>query len=202
MQYINLWLYLSTYLVCSIPFGLLLAKIFAKSDIRQLGSKNIGATNVMRVVKQSNPKLAKILSISTFLLDFLKGMFMLFIASYMGADNNILWAIAIIAVLGHCFSIYLYFEGGKGISTFFGVFMFFNPQLTIIGMLIWLLVLKFIKISSLSALLSTLSIVLLMYFFDDTLSTHVPIFLIYFLVTYKHYENIENLIFKKESKIV
>jgi len=200
---INGLFYLIAYLVGSIPFGLVLAKLFAKVDIRKSGSTNIGATNVMRVVKQTDPKLAKKLSIATFLLDFSKGIIVLAIAMLLDLENEILWAIALFVVIGHCFSIYLLGEGGKGVSTFFGVMIFFHPIITIIGLALWIGVLKVFKISSLSALVSTTAIALMIYFSDTMIiNSFVPVGIIYFIVIYKHYDNIVNLFTKQEGNIV
>jgi glycerol-3-phosphate acyltransferase PlsY len=199
---INIWFYLSAYLLGSIPFGFVLAKIFAKVNIRELGSNNIGATNVMRVVKKKNAKLAKKLSGATFLLDFFKAIFILSIASYFQLEENVIWAIAFIVIFGHCFSIYLGFEGGKGVSTFFGIMIFFYPIFTVIGLLTWIGVLKVFKISSMSALVSTTLIVSLIYFLDTNLVSFVPIAMIYFLVIYKHFDNIIGLFTKQEGEIV
>jgi len=113
----NVQLYIAAYLIGGIPFGLLLAKFFAGVDVKSAGSKSIGATNVLRVVKEKDPALAKKLGIATLALDALKGVVALLIASAMGADESVLWAVAVLAVLGHCFSPYLGFEGGKGIAT-------------------------------------------------------------------------------------
>ncbi|MCV3415842.1 glycerol-3-phosphate acyltransferase, partial [Campylobacter lari] len=113
----NLIIYLLAYLIGAIPFGLLLAQIFAKTNIKNAGSKSIGATNVLRVVKESNPKLAKTLAVATVILDALKGVLPILMAKFYGFDDNILWTMAVLAVFGHCFSPYLKFEGGKGVAT-------------------------------------------------------------------------------------
>ncbi len=113
---LNIILYLSAYLISGIPFGLILAKIFGGVDIRRAGSGNIGATNVLRVLKDKDPDLAKKLSIITVILDAIKGVLVLIVAKMFGADDNILWTIAVLSVIGHCFSPFLKFEGGKGVA--------------------------------------------------------------------------------------
>ncbi len=118
---LNIALYLTAYLLAGVPFGFILAKLFAGVDVRKEGSGNIGATNVLRVLKDKAPHLAKKLTIATFALDATKGIIVMLIAKSLGADNNILWTLAVLSVLGHCFSPFLKFEGGKGVATGFGV---------------------------------------------------------------------------------
>ncbi|MDN5377238.1 MAG: acyl phosphate:glycerol-3-phosphate acyltransferase, partial [Sulfurospirillum sp.] len=112
---INVIFYIIAYLVGGIPFGLILAKQFAGADIRESGSGSIGATNVLRVLKESNPSLAKKLAITTLILDALKGIVVLFIANNIFVlTDATLWMIAVLSVIGHCYSPFLKFEGGKG----------------------------------------------------------------------------------------
>ncbi len=106
----NLILYAVSYLLGSVPSGLILAKIFGHVDIKKEGSKSIGATNVLRVLKQTNPKLAKKLAILTVVCDVLKGVLPLIVASSLGASQSVLWTMAVLSVAGHCFSIFLGFQ--------------------------------------------------------------------------------------------
>ena len=124
---INVQFYILSYFVGGIPFGLILAKIFTGKDIRESGSGSIGATNVLRVLKETNPSLAKKLAIATILLDALKGIVILLIAKKLGLSLETQWAIAVFAVLGHCFSPFLKFEGGKGVATGAGVLSVMLP---------------------------------------------------------------------------
>ena len=125
----NIIFYILAYLIGSIPFGLLLAKKYAGVNVQDYGSKSIGATNVLRVVKETNPSLAKKLGIATVLLDAIKGAIVILIAMIYGMSMETLWAIAVISVLGHCYSIYLGLEGGKGVATGLGVFLVLIPIL-------------------------------------------------------------------------
>ncbi|ENH7908015.1 glycerol-3-phosphate acyltransferase, partial [Campylobacter jejuni] len=96
----NLIIYAFIYLLGSIPFGLILAKFFAKTDIKKEGSKSIGATNVLRVVKEKNPKLAKKLAIATIILDFAKAAIPLLILKFLHYDQALLWSVAVLAIFG------------------------------------------------------------------------------------------------------
>jgi len=133
----NIVFYLAAYLIGGIPFGLLLGRFFGGVDIKQSGSRSIGATNVLRVVKEKDPKLAKKLAIATVLLDALKGVLVLAVAKLAGMPDATLWAIAVLAVAGHCLSPYLMFEGGKGVATGVGVLAFMMPDVTAIALVAW-----------------------------------------------------------------
>ncbi|MFW3353993.1 glycerol-3-phosphate 1-O-acyltransferase PlsY [Aliarcobacter butzleri] len=200
----NIVFYLLAYLIGSIPFGLILAKAFAGVDIKSQGSKSIGATNVLRVVKQTNSSLAKKLGIATVLLDALKGTLVLLVGIYYGVSSETLWAIAVLAVLGHCYSIYLGLEGGKGVATGLGVYIVLIPYSTLIGALVWIVCAKVLKISSLSSLLGLVAAVISAIFIYDDLgiNSNVPMYLIAFIILYKHIPNIVRLIKGQESKVI
>ncbi|MCG3665538.1 glycerol-3-phosphate 1-O-acyltransferase PlsY [Aliarcobacter butzleri] len=200
----NIVFYLLAYLVGSIPFGLILAKTFAGVDIKSQGSKSIGATNVLRVVKQTNPSLAKKLGIATVLLDALKGTLVLLVGIYYGVSSETLWAIAVLAVLGHCYSIYLGLEGGKGVATGLGVYIVLIPYSTLIGAVVWIVCAKVLKISSLSSLLGLIAAVISAIFIYNGLgiNSNIPMYLIAFIILYKHIPNIVRLIKGQESKVI
>ncbi len=202
---INLAFYLAAYLIGGIPFGLILAKTFANVDITKEGSKAIGATNVLRVLKQKDPALAKKLSIATLLLDALKGIVVLAVASLMGVSEETKWAIAVLAVLGHCFSPYLKFEGGKGVATGMGVLLYMLPIETLIALVVWFLAAKTIKISSLSSLIGVLTLVIASFIIHPDMPfihTHAPIIMIAVIIFYKHIPNIIRLIKGEEKRVV
>jgi len=201
---VNLQLYILAYLIGSIPFGLILAKKFAGVDIKSAGSKSIGATNVLRVVKQTNPSLAKKLGIATVLLDAIKGAVVVLIAKILEQPQETLWALAILSVLGHCYSVYLKFEGGKGVATGLGVFLVLIPIPTIIGAIIWGFCAKVLKISSISSLLGLSGVVISAIFLENGLgvNSNVPIYLIAFIIFYKHIPNIVRLFQGQEGKVV
>jgi len=201
----NIILYLSAYIISGIPFGLILAKLFGGVDIRKEGSGNIGATNVFRVLKQKDPKLAKKLSIITIFLDAIKGVVILAIAKALGADENVLWTIAVLSVIGHCFSPFLKFEGGKGVATSLGVFLFMLPIETIIAVATWFIAGKILKISSLSSLIGLFVFVISSFIIHPNIpgiNTHAPILIIAFIVFYKHIPNIIRLLKREESRVV
>lgn len=200
----NILFYIAAYLVGSIPFGMILAKQFAGVNVKESGSKSIGATNVLRVVKQTNPSLAKKLGIATVILDALKGTVVILLAMLMGMPNETLWAIAVLAVLGHCYSIYLGFEGGKGVATGLGVFVALIPVATLVGALVWAFCAKVLKISSLSSLLGLAAVVVTAIFLNNGLEvgSNAPMYIIAFIIYYKHIPNIVRLIKGEEGKVI
>jgi glycerol-3-phosphate acyltransferase PlsY len=200
---INILLYISAYLLGSIPFGLVLGKFFANVDVRKSGSNNIGATNVLRVLKKTNPKKAKLISGAVLILDILKAVLILGVAMFLQVEQSILWSLGILVVLGHCFSIYLLFEGGKGVATALGVFAILLPYGTLIAIATWAICAKFLKISSLSSLIALCALVVYALLFENGLGidSNAPMILIAFFVIYKHIPNIMRLINKKEEKI-
>ena len=201
----NIILYLSAYLLSAIPFGFILAKVFAGVDVRNEGSGNIGATNVLRVLKEKAPDLAKKLTIATFALDALKGAVVVLIAMALGAEPSVLWAIAVLSVLGHCFSPFLGFEGGKGVATGFGVLLILLPIPALIAIAVWLIAGKVLKISSLSSLIGLVALLISSYvLYPDMkdIHSHAPICIIAFIIFYKHIPNIIRLFKKEETKVV
>ena len=200
----NLAIYLGAYLLGSVPFGFLIAKGFAKVDIKQAGSKSIGATNVLRVVKQNNPKLAKKLAVATFACDFLKAALPILALKFAGYDDNMLYSVGVFAVLGHCFSAYLGLEGGKGVATAAGVMSVLLPIELVIGLTAWFIVGKVFKISSVASLagLAAFLIAAFTIHYDMSINTHAPVLVICFIIIYKHIPNIKRLFHKEECKVV
>lgn len=200
----NTLLYLAAYLIAGIPFGYILAKQFAGVDIKNAGSGNIGATNVLRVVKEKDPKLAKKLGAITLFLDAIKGILVILLAKYLGAPEGVQWTIAVLAVLGHCFSAFLAFEGGKGVATGFGVLLVMMPIPALIAIVVWLGAAKGLKISSLSSLIGLAAFIIASYVLYPevpVISSHAPIWIIALIITYKHIPNIIRLFKKEEGKV-
>ncbi len=197
--------YACAYFIGAIPFGLILARIFGGVNIVKMGSKSIGATNVLRVLKEQDPKKAKIIAIFTVICDALKGLIVLLAASVVGIDTGTLWAMAVLAVLGHCFSPYLMFEGGKGIATGAAVLGFFLPIEIAISLLVWFVVGKVLKISSLASLAALLTMLILSFIIHydiPEINTHAPLLIIAAVVVYKHAPNIKRLIIGDEKKVI
>ncbi|MBE0515709.1 glycerol-3-phosphate 1-O-acyltransferase PlsY [Sulfurimonas sp.] len=197
----NAQFFIAAYLIGGIPFGLLLAKKFAGVDVKTSGSGSIGATNVLRVVKESNPALAKKLGAATLALDAIKGVLVLLVAYFAGVSEATLWGIAVLAVMGHCFSPYLGFEGGKGVATGMGVMIFMLPYETIIALVVWALGAKFIRISSLSSLTALGALIVASFIIHPDM-THAPVLIIGFILFYKHIPNIIRLFKGEEKRVV
>ena len=195
--------FLFGYFMGSIPFGLLLSKISGLGDIRKIGSGNIGATNVLRT---GNKKIALL----TLILDGTKGALAIYVVNISPSfiefhlTNNINLfqsLVAVSAVIGHCFPIWLNFKGGKGVATGFGTIIFLNMYVGVIALLIWASIAKLFRISSLSALISYLFIPISMFFFTSEKSFFIASVLISLICYLQHRENIKRLLNGSEAKI-
>lgn len=174
-----------SYLIGSVPFGLLVTKYAGIGDIREHGSGNIGATNVLRI---GGRKLGAI----TLLLDVLKGFIPVLLARELGSDWCASFA-AIAAVLGHIFPIWLNFKGGKGVATTLAVYAALSPGLFIFAGIIWLLVFFVSRISSISSVAMMVCTLIISVFFTKNSIIFVSFFLAV-IVIYRHKENILRLI--------
>ena len=181
------------YLFGAIPFGLVLAKyVFGLGDIREIGSGNIGATNVLR----AGSKHAALL---TLILDAGKGGIAVLIASSLiGEDAGQVAGFA--AFFGHLYPIYLRFKGGKGVATFFGTLLALSPILFLISGASWLFIAAITRYSSLAGILAPFAALGGAYLFDFNDLTHVLV-LMAALILWRHRDNIKRLIMGKESKI-
>lgn len=197
--------YTLAYLVGGIPFGLLYGKYLGGVDIRQVGSGSIGATNVLRALKETNPKIAKKVAILTMLSDALKGVLILMVAKAFGISYEAQWMMAFLVVVGHCFSPFLKLEGGKGVASSVGVIAVFLPLEALLGLVIWFVVGKLLKISSLASLFGVVFGVGSSFFLHPEIphiTTHTPLILIMCIVLYKHIPNIIRLIQRKEQRVI
>lgn len=185
---------LGAFLCGSIPFGLVLVKLAGKGDVRQHGSGNIGATNVSRVG-------GKALGIVTLLLDILKGLLPVLVARRLGLDEGAVSLIALAAVLGHVFTPWLRFQGGKGVATALGVALAFKAAMVLPALgvfLVLVLVFRFVSLGSVSAA-ATLLVVLV--WKGAPPQVLVPWALIVLLVIGKHHENLRRLMKGTESPL-
>jgi len=183
--------FIYSYVLGSIPFGLIITKIFLKEDIRNIGSGNIGATTVLRTGK-------KILAASTLLFDILKGYLTIYITSIYFKD--LLYFAALICFVGHIFPIWLKFKGGKGIATFLGIILAFSYNLAIIFGLSWLIIFFIFKYSSLSSIIAAF-VVLIYSFLIVDFSLSFYLFSVFIIILFTHRENIMRLRSKNENKI-
>ena len=181
---------LVSYLFGSIPFGLLLTKIFLKKDIREIGSGNIGATNVLRAGN-------KILGYSTLVLDILKAVLpILYIKFFM---NDYLYISALSIFIGHVFPIWLKFKGGKGVASYLGILCCLDIFTALIFGVVWIFVFMLFKFSSLSSLLASLTIPIFNFFYNSN-SDYYFYFMMFILIFFTHRENIKRLRNNTESK--
>ncbi|MCK5286361.1 MAG: glycerol-3-phosphate 1-O-acyltransferase PlsY [Thermodesulfovibrionia bacterium] len=188
----QMYLIPTAYIIGSIPFGILVAKQKG-IDLQNVGSKNIGATNVLRSV-------GKVPAIITLLGDSLKGTSAVLLGRVMIGDEFWEGIMGIMAVLGHLFSVFLSFRGGKGVATGFGVFIVYSPVATLIALVIWIFTAIFTRYSSLAAITAFLSLPVLIALFDATRIKISFAILITFLIILRHRENIKNLIRGTEDK--
>lgn len=196
----NVQFYLLAYAIGGIPFGMILAKIFAGVNVKESGSGSIGATNVLRVVKETNPSLAKKLGVATLALDALKGIAVVLAAKYFGMSESVQWLVAVLAVVGHCFSPYLWFEGGKGVATGMGVMAIMLPVETAIALAVWGISAKTIRISSLSSMMGLLALIVSSFVLHPTMF-HAPVLFIAFILFYKHIPNFVRLFKGEEIRV-
>jgi len=179
-----------SYLLGSIPFGLVLTKIFLKKDIREIGSGNIGTTNVLRTGKKS-------LAVATLVLDLLKGYFSLVI-TFIYFENLISYS-ALICFIGHIFPVWLKFKGGKGVATYLGVILALSYKFFLIFGITWLVLSFLFRYASLSSIISSLIVFVYSYFFINNFS--LILFIFFVIIIYTHRENIVRLKNSEESKI-
>ena len=179
-----------SYLLGSIPFGLILTKIFLKKDIRKIGSGNIGTTNVLRTGRKS-------LAAGTLVLDLMKGYFSIII-TFTYFENLISYS-ALICFIGHIFPVWLKFKGGKGVATYLGVVLALSYKFFLIFGISWLILSFLFRYASLSSIISSLIVFIYSYFFINNFSLILFIFAV--IIIYTHRENIVRLKNSEESKI-
>ena len=179
-----------SYLMGSIPFGLILTKIFLKKDIRDIGSGNIGATNVLRTGN-------KIIGYLTLSLDILKAVIPVLYIKFNYPE--LVYVSSLSVFIGHVFPLWLKFKGGKGVATYLGILFCINIYLGISFTIVWIIALLLFKFSSLSSLISSFSIPFMNYLFLGNQFDYFYV-IMFILIFYTHRENIKRLINKEESK--
>ena len=180
------------YLLGSIPFGVILTRAFGAGDLRQIGSGNIGATNVLRT---GNKKLAA----ATLLLDALKGTVPALLGChYLGVEGGVIAGFA--AFLGHIFPVWLGFKGGKGVATYIGVLFGLDWRMGLAFIAVWIATAAITRYSSLSALVSSVVIPVVHFFVGDIRIT-VVLAIMSVIVWIKHHANIGRLLSGTEGRI-
>ena len=183
-----------SYLCGSIPFGLILTKAFSGKDIRNVGSGNIGATNVLRTGN-------KYLAIATLILDILKGYIAVIITKQFFPE--LLQLSALLVFLGHLFPIWLKFKGGKGVATFLGILFALSYSLTLRFILTWITVTLIFKYSSLSSIFASITVFVISFIKENIIKAFDPdisnvsdikllLFIFLILIIYTHKNNISN----------
>ena len=180
-----------SYFLGSIPFGLVLTKIFLKKDIRNIGSGNIGTTNVLRTGKKS-------LAIATLVLDLLKGYFSVIVT--LTYFENLTSYSALICLIGHIFPIWLKFKGGKGVAAYLGVILALSYKFFLVFSVSWLILTFLFRFASLSSIVSSLIVFIYAYFFNEN-NYSLILFIFLVIIIYTHRENIVRLKNSKENKI-
>ena len=181
---------LLSYLMGSIPFGFILTKIFLKKDIREIGSGNIGATNVLRTGN-------KIIGYITLSLDILKAIIPLLIIKFNHPEFLFISALSIF--LGHVFPLWLKFKGGKGVATYVGMLFCINYILGFVFIICWLIIFIISRYSSLSSLIASLTIPFYHFFIIDN-NNYYFFIILFILIFFTHRENVKLLINNTESK--
>ncbi len=180
------------YLLGSIPFGLVLCRLFGYGDIRAIGSGNIGATNVLRTGN-------KFLAVLTLILDSSKGLIAVLIAAYF-FDKHAMFGAALGAVLGHNFPVWLKFKGGKGVATTLGTFIALSPVVGLACCATWLVTAAISRISSLSALIALAMAPIYVVSFGNPHQVYL-VGLLSLLGWIRHHANITRLLNGTEPKI-
>ena len=186
-----LYVIVYSYLLGSIPFGLIITKQFLGKDIRKVGSGNIGTTNVLRTGKKS-------LAAATLLFDAFKGYLSIIITYNFFSD--LIYLSALICFIGHVFPIWLKFKGGKGVATYLGVILGISFILGIIFGVTWLVITIIFRYSSLSSVFSSMTVWIYSIFFSNEILSYL-LFFLFIIIFFTHRENIIRLKNSKENKI-
>lgn len=186
------------YLYGSIPFALVIGKVFYNTDVRESGSGNLGGTNAGRV-------LGKKAGISVIVLDALKAVTIFYLSSYLSLKFNLNPDIKYIAglacIFGHCYPIFAEFRGGKAVSTSLGYFLCIEPLYAVVAIVVFLLVLKISKYVSLSSISTALIVLCITPFLAVSITAKLCMLVAVILLVYRHKDNIKRIKNQTESKI-
>jgi len=180
-----------SYLSGSIPFGLILTKFFLNKDLRKIGSKNIGATNVLRTGN-------KLIAGLTLMFDITKGVIPVLITKEYFTD--LLYLSSLASFLGHIFPVWLKFKGGKGVATYLGILFVLSLNLSFIFCISWIIISLITKYSSLSSIMSAL-IIFIFAFLNNNFELTSYLFITFIIILYTHRQNIVRIKNKTEDKI-
>lgn len=186
------------YLYGSIPFALVIGKVFYNTDVRESGSGNLGGTNAGRV-------LGKKAGISVIVLDALKAVIIFYLSSYLSLKFNlnpdIKYLAGLACILGHCYPIFAEFRGGKAVSTSLGYFLCIEPLYAVVAIVVFLLVLKISKYVSLSSISTALIVLCITPFLAVSITAKLCMLVAVILLVYRHKDNIKRIKNQTESKI-
>ena len=186
------------YLYGSIPFALVIGKVFYNTDVRESGSGNLGGTNAGRV-------LGKKAGISVIVLDALKAVIIFYLSSYLSLKFNlnpdIKYISGLACIFGHCYPIFAEFRGGKAVSTSLGYFLCIEPLYAVVAIVVFLLVLKISKYVSLSSISTALIVLCITPFLAVSITAKLCMLIAVILLVYRHKDNIKRIKNQTESKI-
>lgn len=186
------------YLYGSIPFALVIGKVFYNTDVRESGSGNLGGTNAGRV-------LGKKAGISVIVLDALKAVIIFYLSSYLSLKFNlnpdIKYLAGLACIFGHCYPIFAEFRGGKAVSTSLGYFLCIEPLYAVVAIVVFLLVLKISKYVSLSSISTALIVLCITPFLAVSITAKLCMLVAVVLLVYRHKDNIKRIKNQTESKI-
>lgn len=186
------------YLYGSIPFALVIGKVFYNTDVRESGSGNLGGTNAGRV-------LGKKAGISVIVLDALKAVIIFYLSSYLSLKFNlnpdIKYLAGLACIFGHCYPIFAEFRGGKAVSTSLGYFLCIEPLYAVVTIVVFLLVLKISKYVSLSSISTALIVLCITPFLAVSITAKLCMLVAVILLVYRHKDNIKRIKNQTESKI-
>lgn len=182
-----------SYMLGAVPFGLVITRLAGLGDIRDIGSGNIGATNVLRTGRKD-------LALLTLLLDAGKGAIAVLVTGYAFGLTDLAAAAGLAAFIGHCFPVYLKFQGGKGVATFFGTLFAVSPFVGLGAGLTWLAVAALFRMSSLAGLFSAAAAPAISYFLSGG-TDWIFITGMTLMIFLRHHENIGRILDGTESRI-